>query len=435
MMKAGRILLLAFLFVFLVYLYIGRIAREDIRAVLTRECILKSLKNSAKSGKPIIGVAVGAGIFAKYAEAGGADLLLVLNSGRFRLMGRSSLAGLMPYANSNKMVMEFGKKEVLNIVKSTPVIFGLCATDPTIELNQYIKEIHSSGFSGINNFPTVGIIDGEYGKALEYSGISYSDEVRAISIARENDIFTIAFVFDEDQAKKMIDAGADVICVHLGFTKGGVSGVKSSITLEGSVELTQRIFDCVNSYDKNIIKLVYGGPVNTPETAEYIYERTDAMGYIGGSSFERIPTEEAVTHITEMFKNFHSIKEENRSLREQLNLFNAVKEGKYVEYILEYIKEHYTKNICLNDLADRLHLSRNYLSFLFKKEVGCSFSSYLVNYRVEVAKRMMSIGADSIHDISVAVGYNDPAYFSRLFKKVTGLSPSQFIRLRRDFEN
>ena len=208
---------------------------------MSRQAVLSKILRNINLNKPIIGVSVGAGISAKYTVMGGADMIFALNSGRFRQMGFGSLAGLMPYANCNKMVLDFGYKEVLRVAQSVPVMFGLCASDPTIDLDEFIEKIYFLGFSGINNFPTVGLIDGNFRRALDASGLGYEHEVKAIQTARKKNIFSVAFVFDSEQALKMLDAGADVICVHLGITKGGTLGVKNYLPLEEAVNQARRM--------------------------------------------------------------------------------------------------------------------------------------------------------------------------------------------------
>ena len=389
---------------------------------MNRQAVLSSIQRCINNNKPVIGVSVGAGISAKYAVMGGADMIFALNAGRFRQMGFSSLAGMMPYENSNKMVLEFGCKEILRVVRDIPVLFGLCASDPTIELEEFISKVYSVGFSGINNFPTVGLIDGNFRKSLDATGFGYEHEINAIRLARLKNIFTVAYVFNEEQAQKMVDAGADVICVHLGFTRGGTLGVKSYLPLEDAANRTQKIFDIIRGSD--VIKLVYGGPVKTPKDAEFIYNNTEAMGYIGGSSFERIPTEEAITHITSEFKNLNEV---------SFSFSRPVADKKYlyIDIIKRYINEHYQSQISFSRIADELHLSRNYLSALFHKETGTTFQSYLLKYRIGKARALFDENTVSISCVAEKAGFNDLAHFSKTFKKVTGMSPTEFVKSKK----
>lgn len=197
---------------------------------MNRPAILERLQTQLREGNHIIGVSTGTGITAKVAADSGADFILMLNSGKFRQMGRSSLAGFLPFCNSNEMVMDFASKEIVPLVRDTPVLFGLNANDPTREMSLYIEEIKARGFAGVNNYPTVGLIDGVFREALEEDGISYDREVEAIRLAHQQGLFTVAFVFDESQAVQMAEAGADVICVHLGLTVGGLLGARKVVS-------------------------------------------------------------------------------------------------------------------------------------------------------------------------------------------------------------
>lgn len=392
--------------------------------VFERELILDRLNAQITKKKYIIGVATGAGISAKYAAKGGADLILALNSGRFRQMGLGSIAGLLPFANCNQLVMEFGSREIIPAVKEIPVFFGLCATDPTIDLDKYIEEIHAKGFSGINNYPSVGMIDGLFREAIEEEGLSYDREVEAIRIANRKNIFTIAFVFDEVQAKKMIDAGADVICAHLGVTKGGVLGAKKSLSLEAATKVARSIFHVCDEMQSKVIKMIYGGPINSPLDVKYIYDNTDAMGYLGGSSFERIPSEIAITQITHEFKVTGQF--ENDDLLHKM-LVGKIQYYDYIAFVKEYVSQHYMNKISFADLAIEAHISRNYLSVLFKKEVGCTFPEYLTRYRINKSIEIIKNKKISLSEIASLVGYNDYAHFSKAFKKETGSSPSEYV--------
>ncbi|MGE6258365.1 phosphoenolpyruvate hydrolase family protein [Heyndrickxia sporothermodurans] len=385
----------------------------------TREQIRKQLKAEIKASGHIIGVAAGAGITAKYAAKGGADLILALNSGRFRQMGVSSLGGLLPFSNSNKLVMEYGSKEVVPVV-NVPVIFGLCATDPTIQLAEYIEEIREKGFSGINNYPTVGMIDGKFGEALKEDGMSFDKEVEAIKIANEKGLFSIAFVFDAEQAKQMVKAGADVICAHLGFTKGGILGAKKVLSLEAAAKVVREIFLACDEIESNVMKLIYGGPVHTPLDVKYMYDNTKADGYIGGSSFERIPSETAITKTAFDFKEIGQSKQDK--------LFNQMLQGvtkhyDYVNFVKEYVAANYMNEISFTELALVAHVSRTYLSQLFKKEVGSTFPEYVTRFRLNKAIELLKSGPITLSEVSRLVGYNDYAHFSKSFKKHTGLSP------------
>jgi len=382
------------------------------------------LNKQINKNQYILGVAAGSGMTAKYAEQGGADFILALNSGRFRLMGVSSLAGFLPYANSNDVVMDFACKEIIPTIKKIPVCFGLCATDPTIELDSYIDFIQKKGFVGINNYPSIGLIDGLFREALEEQGITYEKEIEAIRIASEKGLFTVAFVFNEEQAISMVEAGADIICVHLGLTNGGSLGAKKILSLHAAKRMAETIINRCNELNPNIINMIYGGPVNKPIDVQYMYDDTTIMGYIGGSVFERIPNEQALIHITKSFKQTNDFQLDE--------LISKITDGlgsrdDYIHFTKKYISLHYMDEISLNEVAEILSLSRPYLSTLFKKEVGISFTEYLINFRLNRAIEILKFEKIQLNNIAEMVGYPDYTQFSKIFKKYKGVSPKNYL--------
>jgi len=393
-------------------------------AMSARTSIVKKLRQVYQSREFIIAVAVGCGISARCAVAGGADLLLVLNSGRFRQMGLSSLAGMMPYSNSNEMVLDFASKEIIPQITNIPVIFGLCATDPTIDLVIFIDKVIQNGFTGLNNFPTVGLIDGTFRDVLEEEGFSFQKEVDAIRIAHTKGLFTLAFVFNTEQALKMADAGADVICVHLGFTRGGILGVKRYKTLSEAAVFAREIFEMLDRKNINIIKLVYGGPIQSPSDAKFVFDNSGSMGFIGGSSFERIPNEKMISDITRQFK---MIGLEQETAIDRLHSLESNYD--YIDSIKKYVTKHYMEEITFQDIADSIHISRNYLSVLFKKELGCTFPQYLFNTRMHKAREILSKNNSiRVKELAMLVGFSDYSYFTRKFKEFFGVTPRCFIK-------
>lgn len=391
---------------------------------MEREKLLENIKLQIKKGNHIVGVATGTGMAAKCAKEGKADFILVLNSGRFRQMGRSSLAGYLPFSNSNDMVMEFSTKEIIPLVKDIPIIFGLNATDPTKNIERYIDKIKSMGFSGINNYPTVGLIDGQLREALEEDGCNYSMEVEAIRIAHKKGMVTVAFVFNEAQAELMINAGADAICVHLGLTGGGLIGAKKVLSLEEAKSKVAKIFCKCNQLKPSIIKLIYGGPVKTPIDVQYMYSNNeDVMGYIGGSAFDRIQSEKSIINTTKAFKISAQIEEDTLMAK---MLAGVTKHYNYVEFVKEYVAYNYMNDISFLDLAKVANVSRGYLSSLFKTEVGCNFPEYLVKFRINKALEIMNKENIQLSEIASLVGYRDYAQFSKIFKKYKGCSPKQY---------
>ena len=283
-----------------------------------KEAIEKMIRNSLKMNKPVIGVAVGSGLFAKQAIKGGADLLLALSAGRFRAAGIPSIGCMMPFSNSNELVFEFSSREILPRLKDKAVICGINATDPNYTHEELIQKVRDLGFSGVNNFPTIGLVDGQFREWLEEKGLSYQQEIDFMKKAVAANLFTIAFVFDEAQARAMTKVGVDVVCAHFGWTRGGEKSGKVFSTINECLEMTERIFGAVDEINPRIYKMIYGGPINSPEDAYYFYKNSQTIGYIGGSSFERIPTELAISETTDKFKNYYKLKQENKHLKKEL---------------------------------------------------------------------------------------------------------------------
>ena len=254
------------------------------------------------AGTPIIGGGAGTGLSAKCEEAGGIDLIVIYNSGRYRMAGRGSLAGLMPYGDANGVVMEMAG-EVLPVVRNTPVLAGVCATDPFRLMDQFLDSVKAAGFSGVQNFPTVGLIDGTFRANLEETGMGYDHEIDMIAMAAEKDMLTTPYVFSEDNAAAMAKAGADIIVVHLGLTTGGSIGAETGVTLEQAPALTDAWAAAALEVNPDAIILVHGGPVAMPEDAEFVLKNTtNCHGFYGASSMERLPTEIALTEQTAKFK-------------------------------------------------------------------------------------------------------------------------------------
>ncbi|KNG48176.1 tim-barrel enzyme family protein [Stemphylium lycopersici] len=271
-----------------------------------RATILQNLRSQINNGKIIVGAGAGIGLSAKFVEAGGGDLIIVYNSGRYRMAGRGSLAGLMPYGNANDVVLDMAG-EVLPIVKSTPVLAGVCATDPFRDMSRFLKQLKDLGFAGVQNFPTVGLIDGTFRQNLEETGMSYDAEVEVMKMASDMDLLTTPYVFNVQEAKKMANAGADVLVAHMGLTTSGSIGASSGKSLDDSVKLIQEIRDAAAAIKKDVIVLCHGGPIAKPEDAEYVLRRTKGVhGFYGASSMERLPVEDAITNITKTFKGLKS---------------------------------------------------------------------------------------------------------------------------------
>jgi predicted TIM-barrel enzyme len=263
---------------------------------------LARLRRTLDGGGVIMGAGAGTGLSAKCAEAGGADLIIIYNSGRYRMAGRGSLAGCMPYGDANAIVMEMAG-EVLPIVKETPVLAGVCGTDPFRLMPVFLEEIKRVGFSGVQNFPTVGLCDGTFRQGLEETGMGFNLEVDMIRAAHAAGLLASPYVFDPDQARAMAEAGADVVVAHMGLTTKGAIGATTALTLEESAERVQAIRDAATAVKPDIIALCHGGPIAEPEDAQYILEHTTGVaGFFGASSMERLPTEIAITENMKRFK-------------------------------------------------------------------------------------------------------------------------------------
>jgi predicted TIM-barrel enzyme len=270
----------------------------------TRQHVISALRGQIERKLAIVCAGAGTGISAKFIERGGADLIIVYNSGRFRMAGHSSMCGLLALGDANAIVMEMGEREILPVVQRTPVIAGVNGTDPTRVMRRFLGDVADAGFSGVNNFPTVGLFDGRFRKELEASDLGFSREVDMIATARELDLFTIVYAFTPQEAAAMAAAGADAVVAHMGLTVGGSTGMSTdgALTLDAACEQVQAIGAAALAEHPEVIVLCHGGPIATPEDAGYVMSRSNAVGFVGASSMERLPVEEAVSSTTEHFK-------------------------------------------------------------------------------------------------------------------------------------
>ncbi|MCG5217948.1 phosphoenolpyruvate hydrolase family protein [Streptosporangium sp. KLBMP 9127] len=273
---------------------------------MNRQDILAGLRRTVAGGRPIIGAGAGTGLSAKCAEAGGADLIIIYNSGRYRMAGRGSLAGLLPYGDANQIVVEMAG-EVLPVVADTPVLAGVCGTDPFRLMPEFLDRLAAMGFAGVQNFPTVGLYDGVFRQHLEETGMGYDLEVLMVRLAHERDMVTAPYVFDQDQARAMAEAGADVLVPHVGLTTKGSIGASTALTLAAAAERVQAMRDAAVAVRPDILVLCHGGPIAEPEDAAYILSHTEGVaGFFGASSVERLPTERAITEQVRAFKTMQN---------------------------------------------------------------------------------------------------------------------------------
>lgn len=269
--------------------------------VPTRVEILRRFRQKIAEGRPIVGGGAGTGISAKFEEAGGIDLIVIYNSGRFRMAGHGSLAGLLPYGDANAIVMEMAD-EVLPVVKSTPVLAGVCGTDPLRRMERFLEQVRQTGFAGVQNFPTVGLFDGTLRINMEETGFGYAKEVEMIRLARQMDLLTTPYVFNPDEAARMTEAGADILVAHMGLTTSGTIGAKTSKTLDESVAIIDAIAAAARKVRDDVLLLCHGGPIAEPEDAAYVLQHCRSVdGFYGASSMERLPTERAIREQTERF--------------------------------------------------------------------------------------------------------------------------------------
>jgi predicted TIM-barrel enzyme len=277
----------------------------------TRTEVIERFNDTLSKGQAIIAAGAGSGISAKFIEKGGADLIIIYNSGRFRMMGHGSTAGLMAYGDANAIAMEIGEYEVLPIVEEVPVICGVHATDPRRRMWHWLGQVKNMGFSGVNNFPTHTIVDGHFRSVLEETGMSVKKEFEMIALARKMDLFSIVYVGTPEEAVEMAKSGADAIIAHVGTTVGGSIGVTNAVvSWEETIKRTQDIIDAAKTVRDDIFYLCHGGPINTPEDADRVIQATDCVGFVGASSLERMGVEESLTNITRQFKSI-SVKRKN----------------------------------------------------------------------------------------------------------------------------
>ncbi len=270
--------------------------------VETRASILTRLQAQVASGRPIVGGGAGTGISARCEEAGGIDLIVIYNSGRFRMAGRGSLAGMMPYGNANQIVKEMAH-EVLTAVHRTPVLAGVCATDPFLLRDLFLRELQEMGFAGIQNFPTVGLIDGQLRIGLEETGMGFQAEIDCIAAAHQMDLLTTPYAFDPDQGRRLTEVGADIVVAHMGLTTSGTIGARTAKSLEDCVRQVGLIVAACKKVRSDVLVLCHGGPIAMPADAQFVLDRVEGLdGFYGASSMERLPAETAITAQTREFK-------------------------------------------------------------------------------------------------------------------------------------
>ncbi len=267
-----------------------------------RSEVAARLAASLKNGSPIIAAGAGSGLSAKCAELGGIDLIIIYNSGRFRMDGMPSIAGLLPYGNANDIVLELGERHVLPAVRQTPVLAGVCGTDPTRDMRRFLGQILEAGFSGVINYPTVARFEGTVRRDLESVGLGFARETEMIAMAREIGLYTTCYVRNPDESRQMAEAGVDLVVPHVGLTTGGTIGAKHALGLDEAATSTQAMIDAARAVNPHVLALAHGGPIAEPEDVAYILAHTDAQGFVGASSMERLPVERAIVQVVKDLK-------------------------------------------------------------------------------------------------------------------------------------
>lgn len=387
-----------------------------------RDNILSVFNQELQSGNKLIGFAVGAGISARLAEEAGIDLILVLSSGKLRMMGRNSLGGFLPFFNSNNFMFNLYATEIAPVVEKLPVVLGLTATDPELDLSTHLKRVQEAGVSGIINFPSVGFFEGNFRQALEENNFCYAQEVEMLKLAHLMGFLTIAFVFNAEEAQQMLDAGVDILGFHLGLTLGGKVGAKKAYSLVAAKDKAREVFRLCQTQRPEVIRLIAGGGIVSPVDLQFIYQNSLADGFIGGSTFERLPMER------EVIKTLHSFKDTTAiSFSRKSSIIDANgKRHNPVATVKDYVSVHYSQNISFNELCKLTYTSRTRLSNLFTSTVGVSFRQYLMEYRMNIAAELLRDTDLQMKEIAELVSYYDYPQFSKIFKKIFGLNPSEY---------
>lgn len=391
---------------------------------MNRKIFKKVLHTQISQGNYLLGIGTATGMSALYGKQAGADFIMVLNSGKFRQMGRSSLGGYLAFNNSNELVKELSDKEILPIIDGFPAIFGVNATDPLLNKKALFEYLKQRQFLGVVNYPTICLIDGQFREGLEEEGICFQDEVDFLTEAHHKDLFTIAFVSNKEEAQQMSEIPADIICIHLGLTQGGQLGGKRVKSFEAMLKNVTAICEMLDSNQSSSLVMIYGGILNDLTEVRYVYNQIPKIcGYIGGSTFERIGSEQLLVEQTRAFKRAELTKNDNLTLQ---MLEGIEKYYDYVDFVKKYIEENYSIPIYISELAEITHLHPSYLSDLFKKKTGVNFTEYLIRFRLNKAIELMKSSHLKLHEIAFMVGYPDYALFNKVFRRHVGMSPRAY---------
>ncbi|KAF1297542.1 AraC family transcriptional regulator [Enterococcus sp. JM4C] len=391
---------------------------------MEKELVLSVLKRQIREGYYLLGVDTATGRNAMNAKNGGADLILALNSGKFRQLGRNPLAAYLPVANSNEFVREFSSRELLPVLGDFPVIFGVNATDPFMDSNELLTYLCDNHYAGVANYPSISLIDGHFREVLESGGITFTQELEFIQAAKDVGLFTIGFVTNTYEAEMMDTIEPDILCIHLGLTEGDSLNAKRVHSFKSMLTTIQQICTLMESKNSSSVLMIYGGPINDWIEVRYIYNKFPLVkGYIGGELFDQINSQQILSSQIELFKDpIHT---------QHTNLTIRIVEGidKYsdpVDFVKEYTNENYSNLISMNELAEFVNLRPSYLSGLFKKRTGHNFTEYLVKFRLNKSIELMCSTNLQFDEIATLVGYPNYEQFSKTFKKYMKKSPKEF---------
>ncbi|MGG5370873.1 phosphoenolpyruvate hydrolase family protein [Enterococcus sp. AZ196] len=387
----------------------------------------EKLKQQVSNNHYLLGIATATGMTALYGKRAGSDFTLVLNSGKFRQMGRSSLGGYLPFNNSNELVADIGRTEILPILAKQPVFLGVNATDPLMDQEALFTYLTRYGYEGVINYPTVCLFDGQFREALEEQGLGFEKEINFLKKAKNKGFSTIAFISNKEEALAMSVIKPDIICIHLGLTEGGLLGAKRVRSFNSMLEKLSSICEDLSAAGSTSVLMIYGGILNDLNEIRYVYNQIPQIsGYIGGSTFERINSEQQLIGQITSFKNAEITANDNLTLQ---ILDGVHKYYDYVDFVKKYIEENYSAPIYLSELAELAHLNTSYLSTLFKQKTGTNFTEYLIRFRINKAIELMQTTDLKIHAIAEMVGYPNYAQFNKIFRKYTDYSPRKYKHL------
>ncbi|MFC6315778.1 phosphoenolpyruvate hydrolase family protein [Lapidilactobacillus achengensis] len=389
----------------------------------------RALRRQRQAHHYLLGVSTATGMNALSAMRAGADFIMVLNSGKFRQMGRSSLGGYLPFTNSNLQTRQLTLTEILPIVQDFPILVGVNATDPCMNSAELIEQLKAERIAGVVNYPTICLFDGQFREGLFEDGIRFEQEIDFLRHAHQQGLFTVAFVTTVTEALLANTIPPDVICIHLGLTEGGLRGARRIHSFEATINQVTEICQALKKGHCQSLLMIYGGIVTELTEVRYLYNRIPSIdGYIGGSTFERLTPEQTITNQTRAFKDAAKTTDDNLTVQ---ILKGAAKFYTPVNFVKKYISENYSEPIYLAELADMLHLTPAYLSTKFKQQTEQSFTEYLIRFRLNKAVELFQTTTEPLTTIATLVGYPDYAQFNKIFRKYFGESPRAYRQHER----